>query len=162
MKIYIAADHAGYEFKETIKTFLSGAGHDVVDKGAFQYDKDDDYPDFITPCAKAVAGEEGSFGIVFGGSGQGEAMAANRILGVRCALFYGGVMAKQAVDIDGRTSEDPYEILRMTRLHNNANMLSVSARFTTTDEAKEAVRIWLETPFSNDERHTRRINKYYQ
>lgn len=160
MKIYIAADHAGYELKETIKGFLSAAGHDVVDKGAFEHSTNDDYPDFITPCARAVASEQGSFGIVFGGSGQGEAMAANKVPGIRCALFYGRAMAKEAVDIDGRTSDDPYEILRMTRLHNNANVLSVSARFTTTDETKDAVRIWLETPFSNDERHIRRINKY--
>jgi ribose 5-phosphate isomerase B len=160
MKIYIAADHAGYEFKETIKEFLVGMGHDVADKGAFTFDKDDDYPDFITPCAQAVADDEGSFGIVLGGSGQGEAMAANRISGVRCALFYGGVLAKEAVDINGRMSDDPYEIVRMTRLHNNANMLSLSGRFTTEDEAKKAITIWLETPFHGEERHVRRTSKF--
>ncbi len=160
MKIYIGSDHAGYELKEKIKVYLSELGHVVEDKGAFSYDANDDYPDFVTPVANAVVGEDGSFGIIFGGSGQGEMMVANRTSGIRCALFYGSVFPKTAVDIAGRKSADPFEIIKLVREHNNANALSLSARFITLDEAKEAVKIFLETAFSGDERHTRRLEKF--
>src|SRR5207237_1145880 len=94
-----------------------------------------------------------------GGSGQGEAMAANRIKGARCALFYGPVTAKQAIDAEGNTSDDPYEILRLSRQHNHANLLSLSTRFLTLEEMKQATEVWLSTPYSEVVRHRRRVNK---
>lgn len=143
MNIYIGSDHAGYELKEKIKIFLKEIGHEVVDKGAHKLDNEDDYPDFIVPVAKAVASHEGSFGIILGGSGEGEAISANRIEGARATEYYGG---------------DP-EIIKVSREHNDANILSIGARFTTEEEAKEAIRLFLETKFSGDERHIRRIKK---
>jgi ribose 5-phosphate isomerase B len=94
-----------------------------------------------------------------GGSGQGEAIAANRVLGVRAALFYGPVVAKVAVDAEGTMSDDPYEIVKLSRQHNDANVLSLSGRFLTLDEMKTALTIWLDTPFSGADRHARRIRK---
>src|SRR5574342_352342 len=123
MKVYLATDHAGFEFKEQIKTFLQEKGWDVEDCGAFEYDKDDDYPDFISKAAEAVAKDPNARGIIFGGSGQGEAMLANKFKNVRCNLFYAPAIPNQAADITGRTSSDPYEMLRLTREHNDANML---------------------------------------
>lgn len=150
MKIYIGADHAGYELKEKIKAYLSGLGlgYEVVDKGAFSLDPNDDYPDFIRPVAEAVSespllDNEESFGIIFGGSGEGEAMDANRIEGVRACEYYGG----------------NFDIVKTSREHNNANVLSLGARFMTEDEAKFAVELFLNTKFSGDERHIRRIEK---
>jgi ribose 5-phosphate isomerase B len=161
MKIFIGADHAGYELKEKIKTYLSdlGAGYEVVDKGAHKLDMDDDYPDFIIPVAKSVAEEKGSFGIIIGGSGQGEAMCANRIAGVRAAVFYGEVIPQDAVDVNGDKSNDPFEMVVLERKHNDANVLSLGARFVTVDEAKFATEIFLSTKFEGDERHMRRIKK---
>src|SRR5882724_13343144 len=103
MKIYLGSDHAGYELKEQLKMYLIDLGLDYhpVDKGAFEYDPEDDYPDFITDVAKSVASDAGSFGIIIGGSGQGEAMCANRIHGVRAAVFYGEVLAQEPIDISG-------------------------------------------------------------
>ena len=143
MKIYIGSDHAGYELKEKLKVFLGGLSYKVEDKGSFAYDPADDYPDFITPVAEAVSKEEGSFGIVLGASGEGEEMDANKVEGIRAAEFYGGNM----------------EIVKLAREHNDANILSLGARFVSEDEAKEAVKIFLETPFSGEERHKRRIEK---
>lgn len=160
MKIYIGADHAGYELKEKIKSFLGDLGHESEDKGASSYNADDDYPDFVKSVAEAVANNTENKGIIIGGTGQGEAICANRIHGVRAALFYGPVLAKQPVDISGRMGEDAYEIVHLARLHNNANVLALSARFLSDEEAFEAVRAFLETPFSGEERHKRRINKY--
>lgn len=99
------------------------------------------------PAARAVASGECERGVIIGGSGQGEAMAANRIAGVRAALFYGPVTAKVAVDADGTMSDDPYEIVKLSRQHNDANVLSLSGRFLTLDEMKTALKLWLETPF---------------
>lgn len=158
-KIYIGTDHAGYKLKEILKPFLVSLGHEVVDKGPFSFDKDDDYPDLIRPVAEAVASEEGSFGIILGGSGQGEAMVANRVVGVRAAVFYGLAVAKGAIDVSGAQSTDPYEIVKLARMHNNANILSLSARFLSVDEAKEAVRIFLATEFPGAERAVRRMIK---
>ena len=118
MKIHIATDHAGLELKNTIKNFLKEKGHDVTDHGAHEYDALDDYPDFIFPCAKAVAADSDSRGIILGGSGQGEAMAANRLKGVRAAVFYNG----------------PEDIIKLSREHNNANILSLGARFMEESE----------------------------
>lgn len=148
MKVYLATDHAGFEIKEGIASYLKEAGHEVIDMGAHAYVTDDDYPDFIGPCAQDVAANLGSFGIVFGGSGHGEAMVANRTQGVRAATFY------------GPHKERGYEIVMLAREHNDANILSVGAQFVTLEEATEAVRIFLETPFSEDERHLRRLGKF--
>lgn len=148
MKIFIGTDHAGYEMKEELKKYLSDLGHEVIDKGAHEYNPDDDYPDFVALVAEGVAesSQESKTevrGIVLGGSGQGEAIEANRLLGVRATVFYGG----------------PMEIVFLGREHNDANVLSLGARFLSLDEAKEAVKIFLETPFSGDKRHIRRIVK---
>jgi ribose 5-phosphate isomerase B len=143
MKIFIGADHAGVELKQELAQFLSDQGHTVIDKGAYIVNNDDDYPDYIIPVANEIALHRDSKGIIIGGSGQGEAIAANRVKGVRAALYYGGNT----------------DILKLSREHNNANILSLGARFLTVDEAKEAVRLWLTTEFSDDERHKRRIDK---
>lgn len=159
MKIYIGTDHAGFELKERLKPFLESLGHEVKDKGAFTFDKDDDYPDFIHPVAEAVAqNPNDSKGIILGASGQGEAMAANRHNGVRAALFYGPQISRGVVDISGRTSDDPFEIVRLSRIHNNANVLSIGFRFCSDEDAKTAIKIWLETPFDGG-RHERRIKR---
>ncbi len=144
MNIYIASDHAGFSLKELLTEHLTAEGHSVKDYGAYAHDEGDDYPDFITPCAEAVAGSDDTFGIVIGGSGQGEVMAANRITGVRAALYYGG----------------SHDIVTLSRTHNNANILSLGARFVSFEEARAAVKLFLETPFSGDERHVRRIAKF--
>lgn len=146
MKIFIASDHAGFELKKFLVDRLSLAGHDVRDMGAKTYDSEDDYPDFISLVAKEVSHQPSLVkGIVLGGSGQGEAICANKFYGIRAALYYGGNM----------------DIVRLSRQHNDANVLSVGARFVSADEALKAVNIWLSTPFSGDERHKRRIQKLY-
>ena len=159
MKIYIGADHAGYDSKEKLKAYLEGQGHEVIDKGAFKYDADDDYPDFVKPVAEAVAKDTESKGIILGGSGEGEAMCANRVKGARAAVFYGEAIAKQAVDIKGETSADPYEIIKLACIHNDANILSFSVRFLSEDQIKFAMQLFLSTPFLSEERHVRRIKK---
>ena len=142
MKIHLATDHAGLELKDKIKQHLTDSGHDVIDHGAYEYDALDDYPDFITPCAKAVAEDSKCRGIILGGSGQGEAMAANRINGVRAAVFYNG----------------PKEIIELSRQHNNANILSLGARFMSEEEIYQIIEIWFNTDFEGG-RHQRRIDK---
>lgn len=159
MKIAITTDHAGFEALKELKLHLESLGHECIDFGPTEFDAEDDYPDFMFPAAQAVADGTCERGIIMGGSGQGEAIAANRIKGVRAALFYGSVVAKTAIDADGTMSEDPYEIVKLSRQHNNANVLSLSARFLSMDEMKQASEIWLDTPFSEAERHTRRIEK---
>ena len=161
-KIFIGADHAGYELKEKLKIYLSelGLDYEVVDKGAFKYDASDDYPDFSRTVAESVAGNEGSFGIVLGGSGQGEAMCANRITGVRATVFYGEAVAKEAIDIKGKKSVDPFEIIKLAREHNDANILSIGIRFVGEDEAKFAIELFLSTKFEGEERHIRRLSKF--
>lgn len=145
MKIYIGTDHAGYELKEILASYIEQElGYTVLDMGAHQMEKNDDYPDFIKLVAKEVSDDpDGAKGIILGGSGQGEAMVANRFPDVRAVVFYGGSM----------------DIIRYSREHNNANVLSFGARFVKTEEAKQAVKLWLETRFSEDERHKRRITK---
>ena len=142
-KIFLAADHAGFELKEEIKKYLKKDGYEVDDHGAFSYNRSDDYPEFIYKAAKKVSETPNSKGIIFGGSGQGEAIAANKIRGIRAALYYG---------------KNP-EIVRLSRAHNDANVLSLGARFVAKKEAIEAVRLWLSTPFSNEERHKRRVRQ---
>jgi ribose 5-phosphate isomerase B len=145
MKIYIGTDHAGFELKEELKIFLESLGCDVEDKGAYEFNEADDYPDFIFPVVKAVAedidNDLDSRGIVIGGSGQGEAIVANKVRGIRAAVVY-----------DEYSSE-------MSRKHNDANIISLGTRTLTISKAKELVKLWLETPFSNEERHKRRIEK---
>ena len=159
MKIYIGSDHTGYELKEKLKIYFNELGHEVDDKGAFKYDADDDYPDFIRSVAEAVVKDKESYGIILGGSGQGEAMCANRISGARTAVFYGGAVAKEAIDIKGRKSVDPFEIIKLARIHNDANILSLSVRFLSEDEIKFAIELFLSTKFEGEERHQRRIKK---
>lgn len=144
MKIHLATDHAGLTHKEIVKKYLIESGIEVVDHGAMVAIEDDDYPDFMTPCAQAVAEDTESFGIIFGGSGQGEAMCANRVPGVRAVVYYGGST----------------DILTLSREHNNANILSIGARFVTPEEIIEAVKLWLATPFSGEARHIRRLSKF--
>jgi ribose 5-phosphate isomerase B len=137
MKIGIGSDHAGYRYKEEIKRFLAGQGHEVRDFGT-NSEESVDYPVYIRPVAEAVAGGELERGIVLGGSGNGEAMAANRVRGARCALCWSA------------------ESARLGRQHNDANMISLGQRMMTLETALDIVRIWLETPFEGG-RHVRRI-----
>lgn len=146
MRIYLGADHAGYELKEKIKLWLKEKNHEIFDEGAFTFDKDDDYPDFVKIVAKQVASDPDSVGIILGGSGQGEAIIANRFKGVRAVVYYGHSL----------------EVIRLSRGHNNSNILSLGARFLTDEEAKEAIMIWLTTKFSGDDRHIRRLVKIDQ
>ena len=142
MKIVLATDHAGFELKEQIKDKLIQQKHEIKDFGSFTYDSLDDYPDFIFPAAEFVSENLDYLGIILGGSGQGEAMAANRIKGVRAAVYYNG----------------PLEIVKLSRQHNNANILSLGARFVDLDKAIEIIQLWLNTNFEGD-RHQRRIDK---
>ena len=142
MKIHLATDHAGLELKEKVKLYLSDLNYEVIDHGAYEYDALDDYPDFIFPCANAVSNDPESKGIILGGSGQGEAMAANRVKGVRAAVFYNG----------------PDEIIKLSRQHNNANILSLGARFMSEEEMYKIIEVWLITDFESG-RHQRRIEK---
>jgi ribose 5-phosphate isomerase B len=144
MKIHLAADHAGFEYKEALKSHLLERNYEVIDHGNTKLDENDDYPDYVTDFAKAVAHDVESKGVVFGGSGEGEAMCANRIVGARAVVYYGGNK----------------DILTFSRLHNNANILSIGARFMTVDEMNESVDLWLGVEFSHEERHIRRLEKF--
>lgn len=159
-KIYLAADHAGFDLKQALIEHLKVRGLEVEDLGAASEEAEDDYPDFVTPLAERVAGEPGARGIVIGGSGQGEAMCANRVQGIRAAVFYGPQPVRAALEIEGGRSEDGYDIVRLARRHNDANVLSLAARFISGEEADQAVRIFLETPFSDSPRHARRLAKF--
>ena len=142
--IYLATDHRGFELKEKIKQWLTEWGYPYEDMGAYVFDKDDDYPDFVHKAAQKVSAEpENSEAIVLGMSGQGEAMVANRYKGVRAAVYEGG-------------SE---EIIKLAREHNNANVLSFGTAFLNEETAKKALEIWFKTKFTGEERHIRRINK---
>ena len=140
MRVHIAADHAAYDLKEFLVKELTAAGYDVVDHGAHSYDSSDDYPVFILPCAEAVAADPDSRGIVLGGSGNGEQIAANKVKGVRAGLAYNTVMA------------------RLAREHNDARIVALGGRMQSLSDALAMVRVFLETPFSNDPRHIRRID----
>lgn len=159
MKVYLATDHAGFELKEKVKAFLEQKGYAVVDCGATTFDKNDDYPDFIAKAAEHVSQRPDEKAIIFGGSGQGEAMVANKFPNIRCAVFYGSKLPVGAKDASGATSDDPFEMIRLTREHNDTNVLSFGARFVTDDEVFQAVELFLRTPFSGDARHARRIEK---
>lgn len=142
MKIYLATDHAGFEHKEALREFLTECNHEVIDCGAHTYDAEDDYPAFIKKAVVPVSeNPDTTCAVIFGGSGQGEAMVANRFPRVRATVYYGG----------------PRELITLSREHNNANVLSIGARFVSHEAMKEVVLMWLNTPFKKDERHMRRI-----
>lgn len=141
MKIFIGADHAGFEFKQNLKSFLQEKGYDAEDCGAFELNPTDDYPDFIAPAAKKVAATPGSFGIVLGKSGAGECIVANKIKGIRAFL---GVSEQN---------------VRLAREHNDANVLSLGSEIVDEQTAKHLVELFINTPFSNEPRHKRRIEK---
>ena len=140
MRVHIGSDHAGFELKQHLVAELTTKGYEVVDHGAPSYDAQDDYPVFCLPAAEAVVADPGSLGIVIGGSGNGEAIAANKVDGVRCALAWSEQTAT------------------LGRQHNNANVISVGGRMHTAEEATRFVELFLETPFSEDARHQRRID----
>lgn len=160
MKVYFAADHAGFNLKNALVEHVRTLGYEVEDLGAFALNPEDDYPDYVTPLAKKIADELESRGIIVAGSGQGEAMCANRIKGVRAAVFYGPMRVTHALEIEGGHSEDGFDAIRLPRRHNDANVLTIGARFVAAHEADEAVRLFLATPFSGAERHTRRLSKF--
>ncbi len=140
--IVLATDHAGFHLKEYVKKYLSNLNYDIKDFGAFEYESKDDYPDFINPAAKFISENDNTMGIIFGGSGQGEAMAANRFKGVRAAVFYGG----------------SDKIIELSRLHNDANVLSFGSRFVEPEDAIDLIEKWLKIEFEGG-RHQQRIEK---
>jgi len=140
MRVHVAADHAGFELKTHLLGWLAEQGHEPVDHGAFEYDALDDYPPFCVEAAQAVADEPGSLGIVIGGSGNGEQIAANKVEGIRAALAWST------------------EIASLARQHNNAQVVSVGARMHTLDEATAIVETFLTTPWSDEARHQKRID----
>jgi ribose 5-phosphate isomerase B len=139
MRVHIATDHAGFELKKYFIEALTEDGHEVVDHGPHTYDAEDDYPVFCIPAAEAAVADPGSLCIVIGGSGNGEQIAANKVVGTRAALAY---------DLD---------TAKLGRQHNDANVISIGARMHSQEEALEMVRVFLATPFSEDPRHARRI-----
>ncbi|MEI7442866.1 MAG: ribose-5-phosphate isomerase [Actinomycetes bacterium] len=143
MRIHLATDHAGLEFKDALTAHLVELGYEVVDHGAYEYDAQDDYPGFCISAAQGVAGEPESLGIVFGGSGNGEQIAANKVNGIRAALCWSIATAQLA------------------REHNNANICSIGARQHSQEDAFAIIDAFLKTPFTNDERHVRRINQIH-
>ena len=141
MRVHIGSDHAGLELKNALVEHLKSSGHDVVDHGPQVYDALDDYPVFCIPAAQAVANEKGSFGVVLGGSGNGEQMAANKVKGIRAALVWS------------------VETAKLAREHNDANVIAIGGRMHPIEVCKELIDVFLATPFSNDERHIRRIGQ---
>ncbi len=150
INLIVASDHAGFELKERIKAFLEKEGYSILDVGAHELVPEDDYPVYMTAAALKVAEDlEGKTkAIIFGGSGQGEAIVANRFPGVRAIVWYGQT-----------ARSDLAEIIKLSREHNDANILSIGARFVNEDETKLAVKEWLETPFSEEDKHQRRIEQ---
>ena len=160
MKVYLATDHAGFELKEKVKQWLKKEGYAVEDCGAYEFDKTDDYQDFVSKAAAAVSNDpQNSRAIILGGSGQAEAILANKFRGVRAALFYAQAVPVGVADVTGRTSDDPFEMIRLTREHNNTNVLSLGARFLTVKDILKVVKLWLEESFPAHERHVRRLEK---
>jgi len=139
MRIHIGGDHAAYELQRALVAHLTDGGHEVVDHGPAEYDAQDDYPVFVLRAAEAVAAEEGSLGVVLGGSGNGEQIAANKVRGIRAALAWSA------------------ELASLAREHNNAQVVSIGARFTAADVAKEIVDAFVSTRFSDEPRHRRRL-----
>lgn len=141
MQLHIGTDHAGFEIKEQLVTYFRSKGHEVTDHGAYTYDPDDDYPAFCFATGEAVVANPGSLGIVIGGSGNGEQIAANKVKGVRAALVWNTATAELA------------------REHNDANVISVGARQHTLDEVVEFIEIFIGKAFSENPRHVRRIEQ---
>ncbi len=141
--IYLSSDHAGFELKEAVRKFLTEKSYEFEDLGPDSQNPLDDYPNLIFPLAKKVATNADNRGVIFGLSGQGEAMVANKVKGTRAVVYYGREM----------------EIIKLSREHNDANILSIGAGFVKVEEAVEAVTTWLSTPFSGEERHVRRLNE---
>ena len=141
MRVHIATDHAAFDLKQYLVKELTALGYEVVDHGADAYDAQDDYPKFVIPAAEAVAADPGSLGIVLGGSGNGEQSAAHTVKGIRAGLAYNTVMA------------------RLSREHNDANVLSLGGRMQSLEDALAMAKVFLETPFSEDPRHVRRIQE---
>jgi ribose 5-phosphate isomerase B len=139
MRVHIGSDHAGFELKNYLVTALTEDGHELVDHGPETYDAEDDYPVYCIPAAEAAVADPESLGIVVGGSGNGEQIAANKVVGTRAVLAYN------------------LETARLGRQHNDANVISIGARMHTEEDALEMVRLFLATPFSGDPRHARRI-----
>ena len=139
MRVHIGSDHAGFELKNYLITALTEDGHDIVDHGPEAYDAEDDYPVYCIPAAEAAVADPDALGIVVGGSGNGEQIAANKVVGTRAVLAYN------------------LETARLGRQHNDANVIGIGARMHTEEEALEMVRLFLSTPFSGDPRHARRI-----
>jgi len=140
MRVHIGGDHAAYELQRALVSWLQDEGHDVVDHGASTYDELDDYPVFVLRAAEGVASDPGSLGVVLGGSGNGEQMAANKVRGIRAALCY------------------TTELAQLAREHNDAQVIAIGGRFSSVDDAKAMVKVFLETSFSGAERHQRRID----
>lgn len=154
MKIILSADHAGFDLKESVKTYLLNKGLDVSDVGAQKKIDGDDYPEYMAKAAMKVAEDMSgnTKAIIFGGSGQGEAIMANRFPGVRAVVWYGDPnLSKQE-----KNNVAELDIIRLSREHNDANVLSIGARFVTEDDAISVIDRWLDTKFSGDERHVRR------
>jgi ribose 5-phosphate isomerase B len=141
MRVHVGSDHAGFELKQYLVAALTERGHDVVDHGPHEYDSQDDYPPFCLATASAVVADPGSFGVVLGGSGNGEQISANKVKGVRAALAWN------------------LETAQLAREHNDANVLSVGARMHSENDALSFVQTFLDTPFSGDDRHIRRIHQ---
>ena len=141
MRVHIASDHAGFELKSVLSAHLAEAGHEVIDHGAEVYDADDDYPSFCIAAGEAVVADPGSLGVVIGGSGNGEQIAANKVDGVRAGLAWN------------------IETAQLTRQHNDANVVGVGARMHTQEEALAIVDAFLAEPFSGGARHQRRIDQ---
>jgi ribose 5-phosphate isomerase B len=141
MRVHVGSDHAGLDFKNKIIEHLRAQGHEVTDHGPFEYDALDDYPKFCIPAAEAVAKDPGSFGVVLGGSGNGEQMAANKVQGIRAALVWS------------------FETAKLAREHNDANVISIGGRMHPEKFCLDLVDTFLATPFSGDERHIRRIGQ---
>jgi ribose 5-phosphate isomerase B len=139
MRVFLGSDHAGFELKQRLIDHLTGAGHEPIDCGPFSYDPEDDYPPYVLAAAASTVAEPGSLGIVIGGSGNGEAIAANKVPGVRAALAW------------------TQETAQLGRLHNDANVISLGARMISDDDAIGFVDTFLGTAFSGEERHARRI-----
>lgn len=159
MKIGLTTDHAGFDKIKLLQEYLIRMGHECVYYGPETLDMADDYPDYIHPAAEALAKGDVEVAVAMGGNGQGEAIVANRVPGVRCAVYYGPATALDTLDAEGRLAADQYENLRLTRQHDHTNMLSIGARFVAQPDIEKAVDTWLATPFSDIERHNRRVEK---
>ena len=161
MTIFFASDHAGFTLKRNLIEYIHGLGFQAIDKGPFVYDESDDYPDFISLVAREVSrNPEACRGIVIGGGGQGEAIVANRFPHVRAAVFYGPMAAQDAIDVKGQRSTDLFENVRLSRTHNDANVLCMGARVIDVEKTVKIADKFLVTEFEKDEeRRVRRVTK---